>query len=218
MPDDATTPPDSPSAPAPEAVPAAPVLELPAAPRELRPSPHELRPSPHVLDRVELHEALDEFTERAREGVGALATTTSAVAARASETVGDATVEAVAHVRREGAWRTVFRVVGVVATLVLCLRLAFDDALPRIVLGACGAALGLAAVAIVAHVWSVARRRRSLLDALDLLTRVGNANPAALPMLAPQIASLVESLRADDALLRALTAPGNSAPGARRSD
>lgn len=185
------------------------MIELPAAPRDLRPSP---------LGRVELHEVLDGFTDRAREGVDALTTTSAAVAARASETVSEARDEALAHVRREGAWRTVFRVVGVVATLVLCLRLAFDDALPRIVLGACGAVVGLVAVAIVAHAWAAARRRRALLDALDLLTRVGNANPAALPMLAPQIASLVESLRAHDPLLRALSPAGNNEPGARRSD
>ena len=208
MPDDAP-PPETPN------------LELPAPPRELR-------PSPHTLDRAKVEEALEEFTDRAKVSVGALVTSTSAVAQRAGESVGDATDEAIAHVRREGAWRTVFRVVGVVTTLALCLRLAFDDALPRIILNAGAAALGAVVFALGAHAWSLARRRAAMLEALDLLTRVGNAHPDSLAALAPQIASLVEALRAedprfftlraDDPLLRALRTSGNTPAALPRSD
>jgi len=53
-------------------------------------------------------------------------------------------------------------------------------------------------VARVLHAWSVARRRRAMLEALDLLTRVGNAHPESLALFAPQIGSLVDALRQED--------------------
>lgn len=188
--------------PPPPAPPAAtethtPVLELPAAPRDLRPSPL----------------ARDEDPPRP---VPTLAPRSTAMS--------EATAEALAHLRQEGAWRTALRIVGVVATLTLCLRLAFDDALPRLVLGLGGALVAALVVARALHAWSVARRRRAMLEALDLLTRVGNAHPDSLTLFAPQIASLVDALRQEDqrfsqlspdeVILRALR-PGPVAPAPR---
>lgn len=197
-----------------DAPPTTPVIELPAAPRELRPSP--LGAAAATLDGV-----IDDLGDRAK-------TASTALASRASETVGGATDEVLAHVRREGAWRTAVRVVAAVGALALCFRLAFDDALPRLVLGLGGAALGALAVMAGAHAWSLGRRRRSMLDAMELLARIGREHPETLPALTPQLAKLVDALRAedprwpplgnDDALLRALAAPGNSARDERRSD
>jgi hypothetical protein len=174
-----------------------PVLELPAAPRDLRPSP------------------------LAREDTPPRPTPTLAPRSTA---MSEATAEALAHLRQEGAWRTALRIVGVVAALTLCLRLVFDDALPRLLLGLGGALVAALVVARVLHAWSVARRRRAMLEALDLLTRVGNAHPDALTLFAPQIASLVDALRQEDqrfsqvspdeVILRALR-PGPVAPAPR---
>lgn len=174
-----------------------PVLELPAAPRDLRPSPL----------------ARDDDPPRPPPTLAPRSTAMS-----------EATAEALAHLRQEGAWRTALRIVGVVATLTLCLRLAFDDALPRLVLGLGGALVAALVVARALHAWSVARRRRAMLEALDLLTRVGNAHPDALTLFAPQIASLVDALRQEDqrfsqlspdeVILRALR-PGPVAPAPR---
>ncbi|MEZ4390953.1 MAG: hypothetical protein R3A48_07655 [Polyangiales bacterium] len=181
-----------------------PALELPAAPKELRPSPLVT-----TSTRVP-YESLEK------------------VAPRDHDPVSEATAEAIAHVRREGAWRTVLRVVGVVTALALCMRLAFDDAMPRLVLALGVGAFTVVLVARVTQAWSAARRRRVMLDSLDLLVRAGNASPEALRLLAPQIASLVDALRAHDAptssispdevVLRALGQAGNKTDGASRSD
>lgn len=174
-----------------------PVLELPAAPRDLRPSPLAREDTPP--------RPTPTLTPR-------------------STAVSEATAEALAHLRQEGAWRTALRIVGVVATLTLCLRLAFDDALPRLLLSLGGALVAALVVARALHAWSVARRRRAMLEALDLLTRVGNAHPESLTLFAPQIASLVDALRQEDqrfsqvspdeVILRALR-PGPVAPAPR---
>lgn len=181
-----------------------PALELPAAPKELRPSPLV------TTSKLVPYEAVEK------------------VAPKGHDPVSEATAEAIAHVRREGAWRTVLRVVGVVTALALCMRLAFDDAMPRLMLALGGGAFAVVLVARLTHAWSVARRRRVILDGLDLLTRAGNASPEALQLLAPQIASLVDALRAhdapssplspDDLVLRALGRAGNKPDGAQRSD
>lgn len=174
-----------------------PVLELPAAPRDLRPSPLAREPeAPRLAPSLPPR----------------------------STAMSEATAEALAHLRQEGAWRTVLRIVGVVAALTLCLRLAFDDALPRLVLGLGGGLVAALVVARALHAWSVARRRRAMLEALDLLTRVGNAHPDSLTLFAPQIASLVDALREEDqrfsqvspdeVILRALR-PGPVAPAPR---
>lgn len=174
-----------------------PVLELPAAPRDLRPSPLAREPeAPRLAPSLPPR----------------------------STAMSEATAEALAHLRQEGAWRIVLRIVGVVAALTLCLRLAFDDALPRLVLGLGGGLVAALVVARALHAWSVARRRRAMLEALDLLTRVGNAHPDSLTLFAPQIASLVDALREEDqrfsqvspdeVILRALR-PGPVAPAPR---
>lgn len=201
-PDAAPATPSTAQTAAPTATP--PALELPAAPKDLRPSPLV------TTSKLVPYEAVEK------------------VAPRAHDPMGEATAEAIAHVRREGAWRTVLRIVGVVTALALCMRLAFDDAMPRMMLALGAGAFTVVLVARVTHAWSVARRRRVMLDGLDLLIRAGNASPEALQLLAPQIASLVDALRAhdeptsplspDDMVLRALGRAGNKTDGAQRSD
>jgi hypothetical protein len=77
--------------------------------------------------------------------------------------------------------------------VLLALRLAFDDALPRLLMVAVGGALGLALLVLLLHHLNETRRQENLLAALTQLTNVASEQPSQLPFLAPHLEALLSA-------------------------
>lgn len=181
------------------------ILELPATPGELRPS---------LIDRP-----VEPVPGVEPDGLDALDAPLVAPAPSSLDTLRE---EALRHLRQEGSWRLALRALGVVLGVLLALRLAFDDALPRLLMVAAGGALGLALVVLLLHHLNETRRQENLLAALTQLTNVAREQPSQVPFLAPHLEALLASLRANapvwptgrppDALDRVLSRALETAP------
>lgn len=173
-------PPPAPAEPPPPATatvtPTELLLELPATPSELRPS--LLSPPPAPAPTVDGLHALDEPLTPSVEG--------------SLETL---RAEALRHLRQEGSWRLALRGLGFLLAVLLAFRLAFDDALPRLLLAIVGGAAGVVCVVLLLHHLNEGRRQRNLLAALTQLTNVAREHPSQLPLLAPQLDAVLTSLR-----------------------
>lgn len=200
-PADPSPPPAPPDAPPPATVTVAPtevLLELPATPGELRPSLLDRAPEP--VPGVEPDGLRDLDAPLLSSAAGSLETLRA---------------EALRHLRQEGSWRLALRALGVLLGVLLAFRLAFDDALPRLLMAAVGGALALALVVLLLHHLNETRRQENLLAALTQLSFIAREHPSQLPSLAPHLEALLSSLRANapvwpssgppDALSRALS-------------
>lgn len=122
----------------------------------------------------------------------------------------------VTEARREGANRVFLRVALTIVGIVMGLRLAFDDLLPKIVLAALIGAVALGVVALALQALSEARRQRVLLVALGQVSRLARLDPTMRERLAPQAEAIVTALRAPSRVwpfdLRAPDAPTDNAP------
>ena len=122
----------------------------------------------------------------------------------------------VTEARREGANRVFLRVALTIVGIVMGLRLAFDDLLPKIVLAALIGAVALGVVALALQALSEARRQRVLLVALGQVSRLARLDPTMRERLAPQAEAIVAALRAPSRVwpfdLRAPDAPTDNAP------
>lgn len=160
------------------------LLELPAPPSDLRPS--LLTRPPVVLPGPEA------------DGLTALDAPLLASATTSLETL---RAEALRHLRQEGSWRLVLRALMVLLGVLLAFRLAFDEALPRLLLVIVGGALGLAVLVLLLHHLNETRRQENLLAALAQLTVVAREHPAQMALLAPHVEALLTSLRANERVL-----------------
>ncbi len=160
------------------------LLELPAPPSDLRPSllarPPVAAPGPEA------------------DGLTALDAPLVASATSSMETL---RAEALRHLRQEGSWRLVLRALMVLLGVLLAFRLAFDEALPRLLLVIVGGALGLAVLVLLLHHLNETRRQENLLAALAQLTVVAREHPAQMSLLAPHVEALLTSLRANERVL-----------------
>lgn len=103
--------------------------------------------------------------------------------------------DTVTEARREGANRVFLRVALTVVGIVMGLRLAFDDLLPKIVLAGVIGAVVLGVVALALQALSEARRQRVLLLALAQVSRLARLDPTLRERLAPQAEAIVTALR-----------------------
>lgn len=160
------------------------LMELPAPPSELRPSlvarPAAVAPGPEP------------------DGLDAL---DAPVLASATASLDSLRAEALRHLRQEGSWRLVLRGLMVLLGVLLAFRLAFDDALPRLLLVLVGGALGLAVLVLLLHHLNEARRQENLLAALSQLTAVAREHPDQMAQLTPHVEALLASLRANERVL-----------------
>ncbi len=160
------------------------LLELPAPPSDLRPSlltrPPTVTPGPEA------------------DGLTALDAPLIASAGASLETL---RAEALRHLRQEGSWRLVLRALLVLLGVLLAFRLAFDDALPRLLLVIVGGALGLAVLVLLLHHLNETRRQENLLAALAQLTVLARERPELLALLTPNVEGLLTSLRANERVL-----------------
>ena len=124
--------------------------------------------------------------------------------------------DTVTEARREGSNRVFLRVALTVVGLVMGLRLAFDDLLPKLVLAALLGAVTLGVVALALQALSAARRQRVLLLALGQVSRLARLDPTLRERLAPQAEAIVTALRTPSRVwpfeLRAPDAPVDNAP------
>lgn len=174
------------------------LLELPATPNEMRPS-LVAQPSP-IVPGVE------------PDGLDAL---DAPLLASASASVETLRAEALRHLRQEGSWRLALRALGLLLGVLLAFRLAFDEALPRLLLATVGGALGLGLAVLLLHHLNETRRQENLLAALTQLTNIAREHPGQAPFLAPHLDAVLAALRANasvwpsarppDAPARALT-------------
>jgi hypothetical protein len=179
----------APPEPAPEPAPAATVtvapteviLELPATPNELRPS--LVGRAPAIVPGVE-PDGLDGLD--------------GPLVARATATADSLRAEALRHLRQEGSWRLALRALGVLLGVLLAFRLAFDDALPRLLLAVGAGALGFALAVLLLHHLNETRRQENLLAALAQLTQVAREHPVQLAFLAPHLDAVLAALRANE--------------------
>lgn len=163
------------------------LMELPAPPGDLRPSllakPAAVVPGPEP------------------DGLAAL---DAPLLASATSTLDSLRAEALRHLRQEGSWRLVLRGLMVLLGVLLAFRLAFDEALPRLLLVLVGGALGLALLVLLLHHVNETRRQENLLAALAQLTAVAREHPDQMPQLAPHVEALLASLRANERVLPTL--------------
>jgi hypothetical protein len=119
----------------------------------------------------------------------------------AAEALADLTQRAVDGASHEASGRTAARAIALVLLALLGLRVVFDAVLPTLLLVALGGGVVVALAATVAHAVSEARRQRALLVALAQLSRMARLDPESRERLAPQVAAVVEALRAPTAPL-----------------
>jgi hypothetical protein len=186
-PADPSPPGPDPAAPEPAApatatvAPAEVLLELPATPSELRPS--LVGRAPAVVPGPE------------PDGLDAL---DAPLVARAPATADSLRAEALRHLRQEGSWRLALRALGILLGVLLAFRLAFDDALPRLLLAVGAGAVGFALAVLLLHHLNETRRQENLLAALAQLTQVAREHPAQLASLSPQLDAVLAALRANE--------------------
>lgn len=161
--------------------PAEVLLELPAAPSELRPSLVARAPAVAPGPEPDGLDALD-----------------APLVARASATADSLRAEALRHLRQEGSWRLALRALGILLGVLLAFRLAFDDALPRLLLAVGAGAVGFALAVLLLHHLNETRRQENLLAALAQLTQVAREHPAQLASLTPQLDAVLAALRANE--------------------
>ena len=118
----------------------------------------------------------------------------------AAEVLADLTQRAVDGAAHEASGRTAARAIALVLGALLGLRVVFDAVLPTLLLVALGGAIAVAVAATVAHAVTEARRQRALLVALAQLARMARLDPESRERLAPQVAAVVDALRAPSPL------------------
>ncbi len=136
--------------------------------------------------------------------------------------------EALSQIRREGSWAVVLRVLAVLVGLVLAVRLAFDTALPRLLLGLMGAGVALAVVTLFVQNQNEQRRQENLLRALAQLVDLSRARPEALAEVRDEMVQILGALRHNngvwpgggrrDELIRVLERAAGTLPPAEGTD
>lgn len=136
--------------------------------------------------------------------------------------------EALSQIRREGSWAVVLRVLAVLVGLVLAVRLAFDTALPRLLLGLMGAGVVLAVVTLFVQNQNEQRRQENLLRALAQLVDLSRARPEALAEVRDEMVSILGALRSNngvwpgggrrDELIRVLERAAGTLPAGEGTD
>ncbi|MBL8603185.1 MAG: hypothetical protein JNK72_14775 [Myxococcales bacterium] len=103
--------------------------------------------------------------------------------------------DAVAELRREGSWRIGARLIVALVTVIFSFRLAFDESLPRLLMGLLGAATLLLFVVTLVRGVAESGRQRAMLSALEQLLSYARERPEQAHAVEPQIAAIVATLR-----------------------
>lgn len=136
--------------------------------------------------------------------------------------------EALSQIRREGSWAVIVRGLVVLVGLVLAVRLAFDTALPRLLLGLMAGGVVVAVATLFVQNQNEHRRQENLLRALTQLVELARQRPEALHEVRGEIVSLLASLRSNngvwpgggrrDELIRVLERAAGTIPATEGTD